>query len=128
MVTFWPMALFTVTDSAVGVSVVLVVVKVVVKVAVGMVVRALVCAVEIAVIARISAAGNTVVAIMATAAALPVASSPVVAFSVVTGTPGKKPASGCSQRRNTPSKSSRQTIATMRARRGVTTNEGRPTT
>lgn len=97
-------------------------VTVVVKVAVNMVVRVLVCGVEIAVIARISAAGNTVVEIMATAAG-----SSVVAFRVLTDIPDKKPDSGCSKRRNAPSKSSRQTIATMRARRGVTTNEGRPT-
>jgi hypothetical protein len=79
--------------------------------------------VEIAVIARISAAGKTVVEMTATAAGLPSSPSAVVAWRASIGIPDRRAGSGCSKRRNAPSKSRRQTIATMRARRGVMTSE-----
>lgn len=119
-VTFWPIALLATTGNAVGVTVVMV--------AGNVVVRTLCRGVEIAVIALISAAGSTVVEIMATGAGLPLAASTVVAFSRLTGSVGKKPANGCSKRRSAPSKSNRQSIATIRARWGVTANGRRPTT
>ncbi len=109
------MALLAVTGSTVGVTVVRVVVKVVV--------RALCCGVEIAVIARISAAGKTVVEIAAIAAGLFTTPSTVVALSASTCMPDKRPGSGCPKRRKVPNKSRRQPIATMRARRGVTSSE-----
>lgn len=110
-VTFCPTALFAVTGSTVGVIVVMVADKVVVT--------AVRCGVEITVMALISAAGSTVVEITATTAGLPLVAVMVVAFSVSTCVPGIKPESGCPTRRNAPSKSSRQTIATISARRGV---------
>jgi hypothetical protein len=81
------------------------------------------CWVEITVMALISAGGNTVVAVTVTAASLPLATLTVVAFSISTCIPGIKLASGCPNRRNAPSKSRRQTIATISARRGVKASE-----
>lgn len=113
-VAFWPMALLAVIGSTVGVIVALVADKVVVT--------ATRWGVEMTVIALISTAGNTVVEITATATGLPLAASTVVAFSVLTCIPGKKPGSGCPKRRKAPSKSKRQTITARRARRGVKAN------
>lgn len=131
MVTFCPTALFAVSGSTVGVTVVMVVGTVVATVATTVATTVVVAVfvtvvrwgVEITVMARISAAGSTVVEMTATAAGLFPAVSMVVAFSVSICVPGKKPGSGCPKRRNAPSKSRRQTIATINARRGVKASE-----
>lgn len=135
MVTFCPTALFAVSGSTVGVTLVMVAGTVVATIAptvaptvattvvVAVFVTVVRWGVEITVMALISAAGSTVVEMTATAAGLFPAVSMVVAFSVSICVPGEKPGSGCPKRRNAPSKSRRQTIATISARRGVKASE-----